>query len=79
MSEQQSLIPNLNEIIEEYAEMEEGITLKLQTTEIQYEVPEERVETEAQTEEGRKRKKNEEGETEQSKEDEVDEFVSNRV
>ena len=80
MSKQQSLIPNLNEIIKEYAGSEEETTLELQTIVTQEEQPEVRTKTEPPIEEGRKRKKNaEEGETKQEKEDEANEFVSDRA
>ena len=43
MSEQQSLIPNLNEIMEEYVGVEEETTLELHTIAIQEERAETRV------------------------------------
>ena len=56
MSEQQSLIPNLKEIMEESAGSEEEATLKLQTTIHEQEMPEEIIETKAPTKEGGKRR-----------------------
>ena len=46
MSEPKILIPNLNEIMEVYAENEEKATLELQMVVVQEERPEERVEIE---------------------------------
>ena len=54
MSEQQSLIPNLNEIMEEYVGNEEEVTPELQIMVMK----EERKETEQPVEESRKRKRN---------------------
>ena len=72
MSEQLSLIPNLNEIMEEYIGNEEEATLELQIRVMQ----EERKETEQPIEESRKRKRNtEDAEIEQ--EEEEDELISN--
>ena len=52
------LIPNMNEIMEEYAKNEEVATLELQAVAIQEERPEERAETEQPPIEKRKRKRN---------------------
>ena len=46
------MIPNLNEIMEEYAEMEEEATLEKQIIVVDHEVPEVRIETEPPVEEG---------------------------
>ena len=67
MSAQQCLIPNLNEIMEEYAGSEEDAILELQNRENEKSVPKERTETKPPTKEGRKRKMNEEEENEQDK------------
>ena len=85
MSKQQSLIPNLNEIMEEYVENEEEATLELQIMVMQEERKETkqpsevRKETEQPVEESRKRKRNtEDVEIEQEEEeDEEDEPISN--
>ena len=85
MSELQSLIPNLNEIMEEYVENEEEATPELQIMVMQKETEETekpfeaRKETEQLVEQSRKRKRNTEyAETEQEeKEDEEDELISN--
>ena len=45
MSEPQILIPNLNEIMQEYAENEEEATLELQAVAVQEERPKERAKT----------------------------------
>ena len=67
MSEPTNLIPNLNEIMEEYARNEEEAIQEVQT------------ETEQETEETRKRKRGaEEAETEKIRE-KVSDFVSERA
>ena len=78
MFEPQILIPNLNEIMEEYAENEEEATLECQAIVVQEERPEERVETEQLPVEKRKRKRNtKEEKIEQEEEDSDNELVSN--
>ena len=72
MFEQQSLIPNLNEIMEEYAGSEGKAALELQTMVIEEEMLKERAKIGEQVEEGRKRKRAEERETDQEKEDKAD-------
>ena len=74
MSKKQSLISNLNEIIEEYVENEEEATFELQIMVMQ----EAREETELPAKQSRKRKRNTtNAETEQ--EEEEDELISNAV
>ena len=58
MSELQNLIPNLNEIMEEYAENKEEANLELQSKDVQEDRPKARIETEQPPNEGRKRKRN---------------------
>ena len=59
MPEQQNLIPNLNEMMEEYVGISgEEATLELQTVTVQEEGVEERTEVEYPSEENRKRKRN---------------------
>ena len=78
MSEPHILIPNLNEIMEEYAENEEEATLNSQAVVFQEERPDERAETKQPPAEKRKRKRNtKEKETEQEEEDSDNELVSN--
>ena len=73
MSEQQSLIPNLNELMEEYARSEEEATPKLQIVATQQERSKPRTETEQSPQEGRKRKRSmEEIETKKGEEDKAD-------
>ena len=79
MSEQQTLIPNLNEIMEEYAEIAEETTLELHTTEVEQEVPDEGTKMEAQAEERRKIKMKEEREKKHGEEVNMDEFISYRA
>ena len=57
MSEQQILIPNLNEIMEEYVGSEEEATQEIHTIVTQEERHETRTETEQPLEERRKRKR----------------------
>ena len=71
------MIPNLNKIMEEYVGSEEEATLELQIVVTKEEQPEVRTKTKPPIDEGRKRKRNaKEGEIEQEKEDEANEFVS---
>ena len=78
MFEQQSLITNLNKIMEEYIENEEEATLELQVVFVQEERLEERAETEQLPTENRKRKRNTEDEETRHEEDNLDnELVSN--
>ena len=80
MSEQQILIPNLNEIMEEYVGSEEEAMQELHTIVTQEEIHEARTETEQPLEERRKRKRNaEETGVEKEEENEVDELVSDRA
>ena len=81
MSEQQNIIPNLNEMMEEYVGVsKEEATPALQTISIQEERVETRTETEQPQEESKKRKRNaEESEIEQGEDVEVDDFVSERA
>ena len=77
MSEPSNLIPNLNEIIEEYIENKEEAIQEVQSRAVQEE--ETRIEFEQGTEEIRKRKRGvEEAGTEQRKE-KVSDFVSEIV
>ena len=77
MSKQYSLIPNLNEIMEEYVGSEEEATQELQTVVTQEERLEVRTKTEKPLKEKRNRKRNaKKTETEQKEKDEADEFVS---
>ena len=77
MSEQQSLILNLNDIIKEYIRNEEEVTLELQIMVIQ----EERKEIEQSVEESRKMKRNKENIEieEKEEENEEDELISNEA
>ena len=80
MSKQQQLIPNLNEIMEEYAGNEEEATPELQTLATQEERSEESAKTKQPPKESRKRKRNaEEKKTKQGEEEEAKEFVSNKA
>ena len=81
MFEQQNLIPNLNEMMEEYVGISgEEATPELQNLSIQDEMAETRTETEQQLEETRKRKRDaEESETEQEEDVEIDDLVSKRA
>ena len=81
MSEQQKLIPNLNEMMEESIEVSgEEATPELQIVAIQEERAKTRTETEQPQEEIRKRKRNaEESEIEQGEDVDVDDFVSKRA
>ena len=77
MFEPSNLIPNLNEIMEEYAEIKKEVIQEAQSEAVQEEErPETRTETEKPTEETRKRNREaEEAETEHRKE-KVSDFVS---
>ena len=81
MFEQQNLIPNLNEMMEEYVGINgEEATPKLQNLAIQDEMAKTRTEIEQQLEESRKRKRDaEESETEQGGDVEIDDLVSKRA
>ena len=57
MSEQQSLIPNLNEIMEEYDGGEEETTLELHAVAVQEERAKTRIEIKQQQEKRRNRKR----------------------
>ena len=75
MSVQQMLIPDLNKIMEEFAETEKEITFKLVTTFNGGESQDKIAEAETRAEEGRKRKRVEE-EEKQSNGEEIEEFLS---
>ena len=75
------MIPNLNEMMEEYVEASwEEVTPELQTVAIQEKRAETRTKTKQQQEESRKRKRDaKESEIEQGEDVEVDDFVSDRA
>ena len=77
MSDPSNLIPKLNEIMEEYAEVEEEVVQETQSRAVQEEErPEARTEIEQPTEETRKRKRGAEESGAKQREEKVSDFVS---
>ena len=77
MSDPSNLISNLNEIMEEYAEVEEEVVQETQSGKMQEEeISEARIETEQPTEETRKRKMGAKEAGVEQREEKVSDFVS---
>ena len=73
------MIPNLNEIMAEFIDIDEEKTLEPMMTFNEEEVQEKSVEAEVQVKKGRKRKRNNEEENGQSSGDGVEDFVSDEA
>ena len=73
------LIPNLNKIMEEFAEAVEEKNFELVTMVNEGEIRERIVGAEIEVEEGRKKKRDEEEDKEQSSREEIEDFLSDKA
>ena len=79
MSEQQRLIPNLNEIMEKFVDTAEETNVELVKRVTEEEIEDKNVEAEVGVEEGRKKKREEEKDKGQSSENGIEDFLSDEA
>ena len=79
MSEQQRLIPNLNEIMEKFVDTAEETNVEPVKRVTEEVVQEKNVEAEVEVEEGRKKKREEEKDKGQSSENGIEDFLPNEA